>query len=269
MIRAMVADGIYYENDPDILRSQIQEALRRSAAVRGSARVVVAPFGAYSLSLPYIAQALKSTGADTPECVVVLAPPTSAMPAAVMLPESETFATPFGELSVSQAAMETLLAEYDTIFAVDEIAHLQEHSIEIMLPAVHYLFGEVPILPLLVGEISTDQTILAREGITRVLAGKRFLVIAAANLSGFVPPHEADARARKLVRLMMTSPGDEIVRSVETYEDPPRSLNTLVLAHLLAGADTRPDVISRGTFETEYEGDVGTVVFASIAYHRL
>lgn len=269
MIRAMVADGIYYDDDPDTLRTQLQEAFRRSAAVRGSARVVVAPYGAYSLTLPYIAQALKSAGEDTPECVVVLAPPNSAMPAAIMLPESETFATPFGELPVSQVAMAALLTRYDTLFAIDEIAHLQDHSVEIMLPAIQYLFGDVPILPLLVGEISADQTSVAREAITRVLEGKRSLIVAAANLSGFVPPHEADARARKLVRLMMTSPGDEIVRSVETYEDPPRSLSTIVLAHLLAGADTRPDVISRGTFETEYEGDVGTVVFASIAYHRL
>ena len=269
MIRAMVADGIYYDDDPDTLRSQLQEAFRRSAALRGSARVVVAPYGAYSLTLPYIAQALKSAGEYTPEQIVVLAPPSSSMPAAIMLPESETFATPFGELHVSEKAAETLLTRYDALFAIDEIAHLQDHSVEIMLPAVHYLFGEVPILPLLVGEITTDQTSIAREAIAGILDGTRSLVIAAANLSGFVPPHEADARARKLVRLMMTSPGDQIIRSVETYEDPPRSLNTLVLAHLLAGVDTRPDVISRGSFETEYEGDGGTVVFASIAYHRL
>ncbi|MFO8042775.1 MAG: AmmeMemoRadiSam system protein B [Alkalispirochaeta sp.] len=263
MIRAMVADGVFYNADATELKKELELAFLAAQVHRRDARAVVAPHGAYEISLPYIAESLSSAAETVPECVVIIAPP-SGPTGHVLLPESQQFETPFGTMPVDQQVCGRLV-DNETFF-VDEIAHLQDHSVEVMLPALHYLFGPVPIVPILMTDLPPEHLLRVREALQGALGSRSTLVVAAANLSGFVTPLEADARARKLIRLLLTGGGSEILSRMETLENPPRSLETLVLTHLLAGENTRPEILSRGTFETDYDGDVGSVVFASIAY---
>jgi AmmeMemoRadiSam system protein B len=260
----MIGAGIYYPEDPLLVREQLQRAILNSPTARGSAPVVIAPYGAYSLSLPYIAATVRAAAAFDPEAVIVLAPPHSAAPNALLLPESEEFETPFGSLPVEQSTVAALTTS--GVYEYDEIAHLQNHSIEVLLPALHYSFGPVPIVPILVGSLTRTHLARAVTALAPIIAERRTLVVVAANMSGFTQPVEADARARKIVRLLMTSPGDLLFDALDTLEDPPRSMWPVAIAHLLAGGTYRPTVLTRGTYETEYEGDVGSVVFASIAY---
>jgi AmmeMemoRadiSam system protein B len=259
----MVAEGVFYTADATALKKELEVAFRRARTQRRDARVVVAPHGAYEISLPYVVESLTSAADTVPECVVIIAPPGSAAKN-VLVPESHAFETPFGTMPVDQAVCTALVD--NRMFFVDEIAHLQDHSVEVMLPALYHLFGPVPIVPLLVAEIEPPKLLQIQHALRSALGSRSTLVVAAANLSGFMSPTEADARARKLIRLLLTGGGREIISRVETLENPPRSLETLVLAHLLAGESTRPEILSRGTFETDYDGGVGSVVFASIAY---
>lgn len=266
MIREMIGENIYYTGNPDHLRQQLRRAFHETEVPADRARVVVVPNGAYSVCLPFVAQGLRMGLGSPVDVVVVLAPPSSPDVTETVLPESDEFATPFGTLPVDQAITGQLLTGPDRVITVDEIAHLQDHSIETVLPALHYLTDAVPIVPILVGETGTARLDQVHHQIRRVLGTRSFLVVAAANISGFVMPDEADARARKVIRLLMTSRGEEILERAQTLEKPPRSLGALILAHLLAGPRTRPEVLGRGTFETEFEGAVGSVIFASIAY---
>ncbi|MFW5828377.1 MAG: AmmeMemoRadiSam system protein B [Alkalispirochaeta sp.] len=263
MIRAMVADGVFYTADAATLKDELNRAFREVRVPRRDARVVVAPHGAYEISLPYVAESLSSAAETSPECVVIVAPP-SGTGRNVLLPESHAFETPFGAVPVDQTVCTALLD--GEIVLADEIAHLQDHSVEVMLPALHHLFGPVPIIPLLVGALPWEALIRVQRVLTDAIGSRSALVVAAANLSGFVSPNEADARARKLIRLLLTGGGSAILSRIDTLENPPRSLPSLVLAHLLAGEDTRPEILSRGTFETDFDGEVGSVVFASVAY---
>lgn len=263
MTRAMVADGVFYTADAATLKDELTRAFREARVKRRDARVLVAPHGAYEISLPYVAESLTSAADTSPECIVIIAPP-SGSGRAVLLPESQAFETPFGAVPVDQTVCSRLID--DTIVFADEIAHLQDHSVEVMLPALYQLFGPVPIVPLLVGQLPPEDLIQVRRALEAALGSRSTLVVAAANLSGFVSPTEADARARKLIRLLLTGGGNAIISRVDTLEDPPRSLASLVLTHLLAGENARPEILSRGTFETDYDGEVGSVVFASVAY---
>lgn len=268
MTRAMVAEDIYYPGDPTLLRKQLQTAFRTNETVSLDASVVVAPYGAYELSLDYLVTALKATGVQRPDLVFLLAPHHTEGSRGVLLPESDSFATPFGELPVATPILDHLQHTCRT-FSIDEIAHLQDHSIEVLLPAVHYHFGTVPIVPLLVTPLQIEMIQPVADSLIASIGEKNVKVVVGANLSGFTDPSEADAIARKVIRLIMTAPGDRIVESLTTFEDPPRSTWPLVLGHILAGRYTRPQILRRGTFDTEYDGDVGTVAFSSIAYQNV
>lgn len=261
----MIGDDIYYPSDPLEIRALMQRAVLAAHGSAGTASIVVCPFGAWSIGLPYIASAMRACSTGAPRRVLLIGPPSADGSDEVLLPESSSFATPLGELPVETDIISEL-AGYGDPFRIDEIAHLREHSLEIVLPALHYMFGPLPIIPLLVPAMSPARLSRVASILRPVVRDRETIVVVTANLSGFAPPLEADARARKMVRLLMTAPGETILRNVETFEEPPRSIWPMLLGHLLAPAAARPTILSRGTFETEYHGDVGTVVLGAIAY---
>jgi len=261
----MVGEGIYYSADPVELRRSLQTAFRLNETFGFNSGVVVAPYGAYRHCLPYLVSSLKATGPKKPKLVILLAPAHSDDGGVVVLPESDVFETPFGELPVATEILAELTRSCRH-FVPDEIAHLQNHTLEVLLPAVHYHYGTVPIVPLLVTRLGIEQLTPITDAIAMIRNEVPTQVIVGANLSSFTTPAEADAEARKLVRLVMTAPGPEIIDTIPTLENAPRSAWPLAMGHILAGYYARPHILSRGRFDTEYEGAVGTVVFSSIAY---
>lgn len=265
MMRAMVGEDIYYPGDPETLRPMLQRAILDSDTPPAAARVVVAPFGGYQFTLSYLGMSMRACSLAKPEIAVVIAPPNDDEVRYAMLPEAESFATPFGALPVATDVVRSLVAGSD-LFQYDEFAHLADHSIELLLPPLHYLFGPIPIIPILLGRVDTDRLPEIADTITASISNRSSITILGANLSGFATLEESDGRSRQIVRLLMTSPGRAIVENLRTMENPVRSLATIAVGHILAGERARPSVLARGIFDTEYNGDTGSVALAAIAY---
>lgn len=265
MIRSTIVEDIFYPGDAELLRKQLQTAFLDTDVLGANAPVAVAPYGGYAYSLRYITAALKAIGTESPEVLILLAPPSSGEAGHLLLPQSDSFETPFGALLVAMDLVDRLKISCG-LFIDDEVAHLQNHSIEVLLPAIHYHFGPVQILPILVPRIGVEHLRTVTDALSEIQGEIDSRILIGANLSGFTTPDEADSLSRKMIRLLLTSPGVEIVESLSTFESPPRSTWPLAVGHILAGANTRPRILSRGTFDTEYEGDVGTVALSAIAY---
>lgn len=265
MIREMVGEDMYYPGDPELLRPMLQRAILDSDTQPASARVVIAPFGGYRFTLPYLGMSMRACSLAAPEIAIVIAPPNDDDDTKALLPEAEGFATPFGALPVETELSEALV-KTSNLFVYDEFAHLANHSIELLLPPLHYLFGPIPIIPILLGRIDTGQLPVVAETIDTVTRDRSVIVVLGANLSGFASLEESDGRSRQIVRLLMTSPGRSIIENIKTMENPVRSLPTIAVGHILAGEHARPSVLARGIFDTEYDGDTGSVALASIAY---
>lgn len=265
MIRDMVGEEIYYPGDPDVLRPMLQRAILDSDTQPGTARVVIAPFGGYRFTLPYLGMSMRACSLAKPEAAVVIAPPNDDETLKALLPEADAFATPFGSLPV-ETELAANLVHSSELFGYDEFAHLANHSIELLLPPLHYLFGPIPIVPILLGRIEIDRLPEVAHTIAEVTRDRSTIVVLGANLSGFATLEESDGRSRQIVRLLMTSPGGAIVDNIKTMENPVRSLPTIAVGHILAGERARPSVLARGIFDTEYDGDTGSVALAAIAY---
>ena len=264
MTRDTIGADIYYPSDPDALRSSIQAAVAAAEVDSSDAAVVVAPNGGYELSLPYLGAALRACSRVAPEFAVVLAPPPGVAPARIMLPQSDSFATPLGEMPVETTLLERLRAECPEA-DYDEIAHLSDHSIEVQLPGLRYLYGPIPIVPLLIGELTPEAIARAARCIAAEAGDRTFLTVVSANLSGFANPKTAEIRARETIRLIIDSPGEAVLPKLATMSERPRSTWPLVLGHCLA-ADARPVVLGRDLFEIDVDSGVGCVVFGSVAY---
>jgi AmmeMemoRadiSam system protein B len=66
----------------------------------------------------------------------------------IYLSESASFETPLGDLIVDQK-LNRKLASCSTLIRVNDIPHLSEHSLEVLLPMVKYCFPEASIVPIL------------------------------------------------------------------------------------------------------------------------
>jgi AmmeMemoRadiSam system protein B len=68
----------------------------------------------------------------------------------IFLTNSHVYQTPLGDIPVDQEASEWL-ESYSPLFKVDDIPHLYEHSIEVLMPFVKYCFPQTPVVPILMG----------------------------------------------------------------------------------------------------------------------
>ncbi|MCL2270609.1 MAG: AmmeMemoRadiSam system protein B, partial [Treponema sp.] len=90
------------------------------------------------------------TGQKSPTRVVIMGPIHRNKPEGLFLTNSHSFQTPLGDLPVDQEAS-GWLESYSPLFEVDDIPHLYEHSIEVLLPFVKYCFPNTSIVPILMG----------------------------------------------------------------------------------------------------------------------
>lgn len=264
MRREPVVEGLFYPDSPEELRRIIREALSQTTATRTDAAVIVAPHGYISYTRDYVAAAMRAAATINPEVVVVLG--STGVPAdrRVLLPESDLFATPLGDLPVDHIAVEELLHS-GTHFVHDEIAHLRDHSVEVQLPWVRHLFGEVPIVPLLVGRLTVKLATATAAALRLAVRGRRPLVVVSANLSSFATVEESFFQKRRVINALYTSGPDSVYTVLSRIAPRPSATDVLAVGHILAGG-CRLELLKRGTIEVEVDGGVGAVACGALAY---
>jgi AmmeMemoRadiSam system protein B len=121
----------------------------------GHARAILAPHGAWeisgSLAGAAFAAAAGRTGAKSPSRVVIMGPIHDKREDGLFLSNSHSFQTPLGNIPVDEEISEEL-ESCSPLFEVNDIPHLQEHSLEVLLPFVKYCFPRAAIVPILMGQ---------------------------------------------------------------------------------------------------------------------
>jgi len=100
---------------------------------------------------------------------------------------SGAWATPFGALPIDSSLADAIAREAGDGAIVDAGAHDDEHSIEVQLPFIRYLFGEVPIVPIAVPAEPSAPTF--GEAVARAVRGRGAVVVASTDLTHYGPPY--------------------------------------------------------------------------------
>jgi len=152
-VRSPIMDGLFYPEDTTSVLAYMQNnGLKRGKG--GLARAIIAPHGAWEVSGSLTGAAFASaggrTGKKSPSRVVIMGPIHDDNEEGLFLSNSHSFQTPLGDIPVDEEAS-GWLESYSPLFKVDDIPHLHEHSIEILLPFVKYYFPRAAIVPILMG----------------------------------------------------------------------------------------------------------------------
>ena len=207
MIRHAVVAGQFYPADPRELREAVQQYLEPGVTGRplgGAVHGLIVPHAGYVYSGPVAGAGYAwlscSDFAENPT-VVILAPSHHVWFGGAALPEADTFRTPLGDVRISPAA--SVLAASPPVF-VSSQAHALEHAVEVQLPFLQVCFSSFTILPLVLGDVDTDEladAILA-------LGLQNMLVVASSDLSHYEPYDDAVVHDQATIRHILDGSGD-------------------------------------------------------------
>ena len=154
-------NGIFYPDNQAAVTGQLALWGLKEGAERRfvGGKVIIAPHAAWNISGSVAAAAFASVQADEVEFdkaparsinrVIILGPCHDSGDEGIYLTESTAFETPLGDLTVDRK-LNRKLSSCSNLIRVNDIPHLSEHSLEVLLPLVKYCFPAAKILPVLV-----------------------------------------------------------------------------------------------------------------------
>jgi len=155
-IRSPVGAGMFY---PEFKKEMLEyiRAFGIEIGKGGYAQAIIVPHGAWRYSGMLIADAFASAmgRAGSINRVVILGPIHDKREKGVFLSNSYSFHTPIGDILIDREITEELEFAGQHI-EINDIPHLGEHSIEILLPFVKYCFPSASIVPILMGRPSAQ-----------------------------------------------------------------------------------------------------------------
>ncbi len=186
-IRTESVAGAFYPSNKSILLKQLS-GFFKSLPKESKSNCVIAPHAGYAYSgkaAAYSFNALKES-----KCFVILSPNHSGLGSAISVSDADEWQTPLGKIPVDGALRKKLLGLLG--IEADDLAHIQEHSIEVQLPFLQFLFKHFKILPITI--MSQDLNELIELGNALTGLKEDFSIIASSDFSHFIPAETAKQR---------------------------------------------------------------------------
>jgi AmmeMemoRadiSam system protein B len=205
-LRKPAVAGYFYPKDKERLLELIEWSFKHKLGpgalpVVSSERVrgligYVAPHAGYIYSGPIAAHVYYDAASyGKPETVVIIGTNhTGYGPPISVYPEG-AWETPLGTLLVD-SEFGKAITEYSDLADLDVYAHIEEHSVEVQLPFMQYVFGgDIKIVPIVMG-IHTPEAAkdLARAIVKSVERTKRDILILASSDFNHYEPHDVTVR---------------------------------------------------------------------------
>jgi AmmeMemoRadiSam system protein B len=191
---------MFYAGTSEALKSQVEGCFTHEFGpgkvpeiVETAARNVVGlvcPHAGYMYSGPVAANSYYALAVDgRPDVAVILGPNHTGRGSALALMDAGVWRTPLGDVEIDTQTAQAILGE-SNIIDTDDSAHRFEHSIEVQLPFLQYLYGRrftfVPIC-FLMQDLDSSREV--GQAVGKALSGKNGLVIASTDMTHY-EPHE-------------------------------------------------------------------------------
>lgn len=192
MVRKPAVAGQFYPGSEKSLRKKIEECflhdlgpgkIPKNEGKLHNIKGIVSPHAGYAYSGPIAAHAYKEVYEDgKPELFIILGPNHRGMGASVSVSDQD-FQTPLGTAKVDKEVANQLV---DGVIELNNTAHMGEHSLEVQIPFLQYLWDDINMVPLSFNIQNYRTAKEVGEKIRKVSQGKETLVIASTDFSHYV-----------------------------------------------------------------------------------
>ncbi len=192
-VRKPSVAGIFYPNEPARLRALLEYLLAAATppTIPGKLRALIVPHAGYAYSGPVAAtgyKLLQTTVKKTSPTVLLLGPAHYVYFQGAATLNVEGWQTPLGTVRAQQELIARALKREQ--LRDNSAAHAPEHSLEVQLPFLQFIFCDIAIFPILTGEC--DHRVLAQ--ILSQYLNEIDLVLISSDLSHYYPQEEAISR---------------------------------------------------------------------------
>ncbi|MCD6326890.1 AmmeMemoRadiSam system protein B [bacterium] len=201
MIRRPVVAGKFYEAHRLDLEREVASYMG-DCEERARAKAIISPHAGFPCSGP-VAGKLYSR-IRRYETYVILGPNHRGFsPLAAVYPDG-AWSMPMGEALIDSELASTIVAKSSTATS-DELPHQAEHSIEVQLPFIQRMGGDMSIVPICVGHMD----FLIAEALGRDIAAaiaeseKDVLLVASTDMSHYIPHQDAVRTDRLAIHMML------------------------------------------------------------------
>ena len=280
-VRRPTQAGSFYAGDARALKQQIESCFLHSFGPsklpkvdeNGPRKVVglVCPHAGYMYSGPVAANAYYELALDgKPETIIIMGPNHTGYGSALALMDEGAWRTPLGDVEVDTVVARALCRETG-LLDVDESAHRFEHSVEVQLPFLQYLFGNefkfVPLCFQLQDFRSADEV---GNAVAEVLSERNAVIVASSDFTHYEPQASAerkDLAALEAVKAMDAKRFIDIVeeRNVTACGYGPIAATITASKSLLAKEATLLQYKTSG----DITGDKSSVVgYAAVSFRK-
>lgn len=280
-LRTPAHAGTFYAGTSDALKGQIESCFLHKfgpqkipKAAKGPLKGIVAlisPHAGYVYSGPVAAHGFYRLAMDgTPDVVVALGPNHTFLGSDIAIVIEGTWKTPLGNVEIDKDTALKILRS-TSIIDVDSSAHRLEHSLEVQLPFLQYLYGEafrfIPI-SLRIQDLTSIREI--GEAIARGLSGMNGLIVATTDLTHYASQILAKENDRRFIDAALKLDESELLSVVGKFRISacgPGPVAAAIVAAKKLGASTA-ELLSYRT-SGDITGDYSAVVgYSSIEMCR-
>ena len=227
-IRRPTQAGMFYAGNPEDLKKQIEECFLHKLGPGKIPKVVedgprkivglVCPHAGYIYSGPVAAHAYHRLALDgKPEVFVIIGPNHMGYGSAIALMNEGVWRTPLGDVEIDYEIASKILRVSELI-DIDETAHKYEHSIEVQLPFLQYLYGSkfrfVPIA-FLMQDLKSSQEV--GKALAKALKGRNSVIIASTDMTHYEPHEQASRKDRLALSAVEKMNEEEFYSVIESY----------------------------------------------------
>ncbi|NOZ58801.1 MAG: MEMO1 family protein [Euryarchaeota archaeon] len=219
-------------------------------------------YSGYEAAHVYHALALE----EKPESVVLLGPNHTGMGSLVAVSRQD-WETPLGAVRCDSELAEELFVGCDVIDA-DEVAHAYEHSIEVQLPFLQYIYGDFEFVAISLGLQELEVSREIASCLARV--EKDILILASSDFTHYESASEARRKDMHAIEAVLALDEELFMRRV--YEHRISACGYGAIAAAISAAKkrgaSRAELLKYGN-SGDVTGDYGSVVaYAGIVFRR-
>jgi len=201
-LRRPAVAGSFYAGNSKSLNKQIEKCFLHKIGpgntptvnIKGERNIIglISPHAGYIYSGPVAAHGFYKIALDgKPDTIIILGPNHRGFGTDVSIMINGKWETPLGEIEIDTDIAENILKN-SKIIKVDEKAHQSEHSIEVQLPFIQYIFGKnVKIIPICMTRQDINTDIEIARSICSSVVNKNILIIASSDFTHYEPQEYA------------------------------------------------------------------------------
>jgi hypothetical protein len=174
----------------------------------------VCPHAGYVYSGPSAAHSyLVLAEQRKPDTVIVIGPNHTGWGTPVSMMSEGSWETPLGRVALD-TEVATAIFNSSGVVDIDETAFIREHSVEVQVPFLQYIYGDFKLVPICMGYQDLETSREVGEAIHKATEGRDAVIVASTDLTHQEPQHSANMKDRMIIDAILAMDEERLQRVV-------------------------------------------------------